>query len=136
MSIKTRRIKVGTPAKPDFPSGVPSLLVEETKAMERKRRRLEQQGERKFGSVKERDHSLDERAAAPEGELQNDILQHPELADKPQYDGTDSNLNPVPALNTDARREYDNAKNEQNLEYQMRMGLNPNFNKAPKPPGP
>ena len=74
-------------------------------------------------------------APNPEGELQNTILQHPEL-DNQRFDGVDPNLNPEPPLNTDARREFDNERREQEMEKQLRLGNMPKFNSAPKPQGP
>jgi hypothetical protein len=116
-----------------------SFLVEETKAMERKRRLAEQQGERRLASVKARDHSTDEtQHQAPEGEMQNNLLQHPDL-DSQRFDGIDPNLNPEPALNTDARREYDNEKREQEREKQNRLEHNltntntPRYSSTPRP---
>lgn len=116
-------------------SGV-SLLAEETKSMERKRRLVEQQGERNLGPVKAREHSEEDRKSEGlEGELQNTILQHPELNSQ-RFDGIDPNLNPEPPLNTDARREYDNEQREQEKEKQLRLGNMPSFRTAPTPRGP
>lgn len=113
-----------------------SFLTAETKSMDRARRLLEQDGERQLASVKARTHSeREEMQNSPEGELQNTILQHPEL-DSQRFDGIDPNLNPEPPLNTDARREYDNEKREQEMEKQLRLGNMPKFNTAPKPSGP
>lgn len=112
-----------------------SLLVAESVSMERKRREAEQQGHRQLGKVHAREHSEQEPDNAPEGELQNNILQHPEL-DSQRFDGIDPNLNPEPPLNTEARREYDNEKREQEKEKQLRLGNMPKFTTAPKPAGP
>lgn len=112
-----------------------SFLIAETKSMERKRRLAEQQGERRFASVKAREHPDEEMKVAPEGELQNNILQHPEL-DSQRFDGIDPNLNPEPPLNTEARREFDNEKREQDKEKQLRLGNMPKFTTAPTPRGP
>lgn len=113
-----------------------SILIEDTKAMERSRRLMEQQGERKLASVKARDHSNDEHMEqSPEGELQNNILQHPELASQ-RFDGVDPNLNPEPPLNTEARREFDNEKREQDKEKQLRLGNMPKHRTDPTPRGP
>lgn len=116
-----------------------TLLVAETKSMERTRRRAVQEWLRKkFASVKAREHSEEEmqQAPGPEGELQNSILQHPNL-DTQRFDGTDSNLNPEPPLNTEARREYDNERREQEKEKQLRLGLEnmPKFTSTPRPQG-
>lgn len=116
--------------------GRSSILIAETKAMERNRRLAEQQGERKLASVKAREHSPEsEVQPSPEGELQNSILQHPEL-DSQRFDGVDPNLNPEPPLNTEARREYDNERREQDKEKQLRLGNMPKFSTAPTPHGP
>lgn len=112
-----------------------SFLVAETKAMERKRRLAEQQGERQIAPVKAREHSEVESQPSPEGELQNNILQHPAL-DSQRFDGVDPNLNPEPPLNTEARREFDNEKREQEKEKQLRLGNMPKFTTAPTPRGP
>jgi DNA-nicking Smr family endonuclease len=112
-----------------------TFLVSETKAMERRRRLAEQQGERQLAPVKAREHSDQEPQSGPEGELQNSILQHPQL-DSQRFDGIDPNLNPEPPLNTDARREFDNEKREQDQEKQLRLGNMPKFTTAPTPRGP
>ena len=114
-----------------------SLLVAESKSMERKRRLAEQQGHRQLGhSVKAREHPDEEvKNTGPEGELQNDILQHPALKSQ-RFDGIDPNLNPEPPLNTDARREFDNEKRDQAQEKQLRLGNMPKFSTAPTPRGP
>lgn len=112
-----------------------SFLVDETKAMERAQRLLEQEGHRRLGArVHAREHNTEERQASPsqEGELQNSIPQHP-LLDGQRFDGIDPNLNPEPPLNTDARREYDNEKREQEMEKQLRLGNMPKFSSAPTP---
>lgn len=110
-----------------------SYLQDDTKSMDRSRRLMEQEGHRRIAKVHARNHENDEKtSAAPEGELQNTILQHP-LLDKQCFDGIDPNLNPEPPLNTDARREFDNAKREQEMEKQLRLGLMPKMQSAPKP---
>ncbi|AUH71864.1 putative Smr domain protein [Legionella sainthelensi] len=112
-----------------------SILVAETKAMERQRRLAEQQGERRLASVKAREHSNQEAQPSPEGELQNSILQHPELNSQ-RFDGVDSALNPEPPLNTEARREFDNERRNQEQEKQLRLGHMPKFTNTPRPRGP
>ena len=113
-----------------------SFLIAETKAMERSRRLAEQQGEQKLASVKARDHSNEDQIQQGlEGEVQNNILQHPEL-DSQRFDGIDPSLNPEPPLNSEARREYDNEKREQEKEKQLRLGNMPKFTTAPTPRGP
>lgn len=113
-----------------------SFLVDETKAMERRRRGAEQAGQRPLGIVNSREHSDEDRPnPGPEGELQNDMLQHPDLNSQ-RFDGIDPNLNPEPPLNSDARREFDNEKRNQEQEKQLRLGNMPRFSSAPKPAGP
>ena len=121
-----------------FPKGKRggSYLVEESRSMERQRRLIEQQGHRQLGRVNAREHPEEqEHAPAAEGDLQNNILQHPEL-DNQRFDGIDPNLNPEPPLNTEARTKYDNERREQEMEKQLRLGNMPKFTTAPKPAGP
>jgi len=103
--------------------------------MERERRINEQQGHRQLARVHAREHSEQLQQSGPEGELQNNILQHPEL-DNQRFDGIDPNLNPEPPLNSEARREYDNERREQEMEKQLRLGNMPKMSTAPKPQGP
>ncbi len=112
-----------------------SILVDETATMARAQREAEQHGHRRLAKVHARDHHEELQQIAPEGELQNSILQHPEL-DNQRFDGIDPNLNPEPPLNTEARREFDNEKREQDKEKQLRLGNMPKFSSAPKPQGP
>lgn len=115
------------------PQGKASYLVDETVSMDRQRRLEEQAGHRQLAKVNARAHS-DEVQVTREGELQNSILQHP-LLDGQRYDGIDPNLNPEPPLNTEARREFDNERREQEMEKQLRLGNMPKFSSTPKPPG-
>ena len=136
--MKTKKRAPNTRLPTRLPSGgrEGSYLANETKTMERKRRLAEQQGERQLGPVKAREHSEEEtKTNGPEGELQNSILQHPDL-DSQRYDGIDPNLNPEPPLNTDARREFDNEQRDQANEKQLRLGNMPKFTTAPTPRGP
>lgn len=126
----------------EMPSRIPkgkrgkSFLVAETKSMERKRRLMEQNGERRLARVNAREHSDEETPNnGPEEAAQNGMLQHPEL-DNQRFDGVDPNLNPEPALNTEARREFDNEQRDQNNEKQLRLGNMPKFSSAPTPRGP
>jgi hypothetical protein len=112
--------------------GKDSYLIEETKNMELQRRQMEIEAERKLARVNERDHSQDEQSA-PEGDLQNDIKNHPWL-DSQRFDGVDPNVSPVPPLNSEARREFDNALRLQNqLRNEKRMENTPKPSSAPKP---
>lgn len=112
-----------------------SILVDETDTMERQRRLNEQDGHRQLARVNARSH--EEKSAqqsAPEGELQNNILQNPWLNSQ-RFDGVDPNLNPEPALNSEAGREFDNERREQEKEKQLRLGNVPRISPAPKPQG-
>jgi hypothetical protein len=136
MSTKNRAPR--SPLSTRLPEGArdSSLLVAETKSMERKRRLAEQQGHRQLAPVKAREHGEEEpEHPNPEGELQNTILQHPELNSQ-RFDGIDPNLNPEPPLNSEARREFDNEKREQDKEKQLRLGNMPKFSSTPTPRGP
>ena len=129
--------EIGLPGRLPIDKGKTSqsYLVEETVSMMRAQREAEQQGHRRLAKVHAREHAEDVEQPAPEGELQNSILQHPEL-DNQRFDGIDPNLNPEPPLNTEARREFDNERREQEKEKQLRLGNMPQFTTAPKPQGP
>jgi hypothetical protein len=135
--MKTKKRAPNTDLPTRWPPGgrEGSFLAAETKSMERKRRLAEQQGERQLAPVKAREHPEEEPKNSPEGELQNSILQHPELNNQ-RFDGIDPNLNPEPPLNSEARKEYDNEKREQEKEKQLRLGNMPKFTTAPTPRGP
>jgi hypothetical protein len=115
-----------------------SLLKDETNLMWRQQRELEQAVLRQLASVHAREHTVDDsHQSAPEGERQNSIPVHPVIEKKGQmFDGIDPNVNPAPELNTDARREYDNERRNQEQEKQLRLGNMPSFTTAPKPHGP
>ncbi len=114
-----------------------SILVEETETMDRERRLAEQDGHRKRARVNAREHHerVAQQTQALEGSYENNILQHPALNNQ-RFDGVDPNVNPEPALNTEARREFDNERREQEMEKQLRLGNMPKFSTAPKPHGP
>ncbi|MFZ4077474.1 MAG: DNA mismatch repair protein MutS, partial [Legionellaceae bacterium] len=101
----------------------------ETRAMANDQREEEQQGHRRFARVHARERFDDEPKGSPEGEMQNDIPEHPWLGTK--YQGIDPDLNPNPPLNTEARRELDNLQLEKQLQYRLQHGLTPSS--APKP---
>ncbi len=130
-----RRKPIGAGSEwPEFSDA--SMLVEETESMERERRNQEQKGHQRVARVNQRNHAEREaQKQAPEGELQNSIMQNPWL-DSQRFDGVDPNLNPEPPLNTEARREYDNQRREQEMEKQLRLGNMPKMGTAPKPQGP
>ena len=118
------------------PKRTDSYLVDETGAMERQRRITEQEGHRRLARVNAREHPEGQpQNLSQEGELQNNILQNPWLNSQ-RFDGVDPNLNPEPPLNSEARREFDNERREQEMEKQLRLGNMPKFLTAPKPHGP
>lgn len=133
MSTEDRITKYGSGRRFPGGKGAVSMLAEETTSMDRRRREAEQEGHRKLARVNAREHSEETVQQAPEGELQNDILQHPNL-DSQRFDGCDPSVNPAPALNTDARTKYDNERREQEMEKQHRLGLTnmPKFNPRPE----
>ncbi len=114
-----------------------SYLVDETQSMERQRRIHEQDGHRRQAKVHAREHAnLDNASPGQnlEGQAQNNILQNPWLNSQ-RFDGIDPNLNPEPPLNTEARREFDNERRQQEMEKQLRLGNVPRVSPAPKPQG-
>lgn len=117
--------------------GKASFLTEETKTMDRQRRLKEQDGHRNYGRINAREHpdqSSQPSMAQQEGEVQNNILQNPWLNSQ-RFDGVDPNLNPEPPLNSEAGREFDNERREQEMEKQLRLGNMPRMSPAPKPQG-
>lgn len=115
-----------------------TYLSDDTVLLDRQRRQLEQEGHRHYGRVHAREHSTAEpstqQQVAQEGGVQNNILQNPWLNSQ-RFDGIDPNLNPEPPLNTEARREFDNERREQEMEKQLRLGNMPRVSPAPKPQG-
>jgi len=87
--------------------------------------------------ARERDIEEEPKADfAEEAQHGQGLQEHPFL-DKQQYDGIDPSVNPAPPLSdADARREYDNARNEQQLQHQLKLGLQPGKSFDPKPSGP
>lgn len=120
----------------------PSTFKQETRVMENARRDLEQTGHRRLGiAVHARERINDEPLSLEQGidaEAASSLMQNP-LLDNQRFDGVDPNVNPVPAMNTAARTEFDNIKREQELEKQLRLGLSPDnakrFNAKPTPRG-
>ena len=115
--------------------GSASYLVDETITMERERRIAEQKGHRQLTRVHAREHALEIPNTGPGEELQSSLLAHPEL-DNQRFDGADKTITAVPLWNTEARREFDNERREQEKEKQLRLGNMPKFSTAPKPQGP
>ena len=112
----------------------PSIVSEETAMMERQRRQIEQQCLTKYAKVNAREHKIEDNTPQNTNDLEmnNGIPQHPLLATQ-RFDGVDPNLNPEPPLNSAARVDYDNAKREQEMEKQYRLGLVPDFKNTPTP---
>jgi len=115
----------------------PSRYAAETKTMENARRDKEQAGHRKFGvKVHALERINDETPSVEAGlEIQSSLEVNPLLADSQRFDGIDPTVNPEPALNTDARREFDNEKRDQEMEKQLRLGNMPQMGRQfnPKP---
>ena len=114
-----------------------TYLAEDTVTLDRQRRIQEQEGHRHFARVNAREHSTEQapqQNMGHEGGVQNNILQNPWLNSQ-RFDGIDPNLNPEPPLNTEARREFDNERREQEMEKQLRLGNVPRVSPAPKPQG-
>lgn len=114
-----------------------SFLIEDTQAMERRRRLMEQDGERRIARVNARSHPETEATTGNylEEAAENGMLQHPNL-DSQRFDGIDPSVNPAPNLNGEARMNYDNERRNQEQEKQLRLGNMPKFGKAPTPGGP
>jgi hypothetical protein len=137
MSEKILPTDIGLPTR-DSSGGKrkASFLVEDSKSMERKRRLVEQDGERKIARVNAREHPDTEVSGDYlEEAAQNGMLQHPNL-DNQRFDGIDPTVNPAPDLNDEARMKHDNERRNQEQEKQLRLGNMPKFNKAPTPRGP
>jgi hypothetical protein len=120
----------------------PSTYKKETRVMENARKEREQVGHRRLGiSVHSRERANDEPLSLEQSidaEATSSLMQNP-LLDNQRFDGIDPNVNPVPAMNTEARTEFDNIKREQELQKQLRLGLSPDnakqFNAKPTPRG-
>jgi hypothetical protein len=112
----------GEPGFPTIPDGRETFLVDETKAMENERRLQEQRGHRKFARTITRDR-VDEPDNSQGNELsmQEGPKDHPFLQSQ-RFDGVDPNVSPAPEIGTEARREFDNEKREQDKEKQLRLG--------------
>lgn len=117
------------------------MLAEDTDVRRNKQRLMVQDGLRQQTGlpVKAREREITEESKVDfghEAQLGQGLQDHP-LLDKQQYDGTDPDVNPAPPLSdAEARREHDNARNEQQLQLQKRLGLQPGMSTAPKPQGP
>jgi len=122
------------PKKPE------TYLADDTVERENQRRPKEQEGLRRLSGMSVQAHDRDVPTESADLGIDQHmgagIEEHP-LLDKQQFDGIDASVNPAPSLSdAEARREYDNARNEQQLQKQLKLGLAPKMNTAPKPPGP
>jgi hypothetical protein len=122
------------------PTEPPTRFKKETKVMENMRRDMEQAGHRKFGVHVLANERSNEETLSNDLEMgmeqQSSLMENP-LLDSQRFDGIDPNVNPKPDLSSTARKEFDNAKREQEMEKQLRLGLMPGANKKfnPKPDG-
>lgn len=121
------------------PTTPPSIYKDITRPMENAHRDLVQNYLRQqLGiMVKSRERINDVvNSLEQEGQelSQSSIMSNP-LLDSQRFDGIDSNINPVPPLNSAARREYDNRLREQELDKQLRLGLTPRFDPKLRPSG-
>jgi hypothetical protein len=118
----------------------PSNYINENCDMAIGRRLIEQSGHRGLGiSVHANERVNDEPLSMEqslEAQSSSTLMSNP-LLDSQRFDGIDPNVNPAPALNTDARTEYDNLRRQQEMEKQLRLGLMPSNSKKfnPKPSG-
>lgn len=125
----------------EIPKPTDSFLADDTTVRLNQQRLLEQEGLRRLSGkrVIARDRDIREEPKADFGaeEQHGQGLQEHPLLDKQQFDGIDADVNPAPPLSDpESRREYDNARNEQQLQHQLKLGLQPGKSSAPKPPGP
>lgn len=110
-----------------------SSLREETFPMMLEQRDIEKKGHRALAKVNHVVHE-EKLGTGSEEALQNGIPQHPYFADTQRFDGIDPNTSPEPPLNSEARKEYDEKRNEQELQLKKRLELDyrPEFNPQPK----
>ena len=113
-------------------------LAEDTSNMMRDQRLDEQAGKRHLARVYAREHPVDEHGQQNQLGLgveeapENDIPPHKDL-DSQRWAGADKNLNIDPRNNPNAKMELENAEREQQIENQLRLGLMPGVNRAPRP---
>lgn len=125
-----------------------SILVEETKSMERSRRLKEQQGLRALiqARVLAKDHPTDSPAQELGEGYENEMLQHP-LLDGQHVDGIDNNP-PDPSLSPQAIEKHKEIQRKQKADQELKLSLNPAYQNRltnnpkfaprfnPKPGGP
>ena len=119
------------------PDGIP-YLTEDTDQFMYDQHADEQAGKRRLARVHAVEHEerIARAQALENGLSQEEVPQHPYL-DKQLFDGVDINLNIDPTNNPNAKIDLENAQREQQLEMQMRLGLQPGNSFTPKfkPPG-
>ncbi|VEG92342.1 hypothetical protein [Legionella spiritensis] len=119
----------------DLPTRLPSgkrkgsYLAKDTEGLERKRRQIEQDGERKLARVNAKEHSEKRSNATLDNE--NTMDEHPLLAIMQRFDGVEVDPPDHPL----AKIDFENARREQEMEKQLRLGNMPKFSTAPKPQG-
>jgi len=96
-------------------------LRSETRSMEIRQRELEQKGHRHFAKVNAREKNPNEPSRGHDLDHGNGMKEHP-LLQTQRFDGVDSNLNPSPPDNPDALWIYENERQEQEKEKQLRLG--------------
>ncbi len=113
--------------------GVP-YLTEDTDQFMYDQHADEQAGKRRLARVHALEHKERQttRNDLVDDGPQQEVPQHPYL-DKQLFDGIDINLNIDPTNNPNAKIELENAQREQQLEMQLRLGLQPGRSFAPKP---
>lgn len=111
-----------------------SYLQDDTSLLERSRHTIEQQGHRQYATVHAKEHPKED--APRDEDAQQHVLKENPWLDSQRFDGIDPNMSPAPLVNTEARREFDNLRREQEMEKQLRLGLAPGPRFKPKPQGP
>jgi hypothetical protein len=109
----------------------PAYLAEDTPKIMRAQRRDEQVGKRQIARVHAQDHEQDDHAltqgSGPDEEVSLDLAQHPLLLS--QYlDGAENRK-----LDRRAKVALENAKREQQLENQLKLGLAPGMSRHKTP---
>ena len=115
-----------------------SILPDEKESMERKRRKKVQDSLRQHLEVvvHAREHPEGEQKSTGNDLHQNNALDHPKLVERQDKDGLPPKLSDLPPADPEARRDFDNEKNKQDQEKQLRLGNMPKFTTAPRPGGP
>ena len=112
-----------------------SSLKEETVRMENSRRELEQSGHRNYARVNAKER-IDEPVQGDEPGQQQTLKEHP-LLNSQRFDGIDPSLNPNLMNNPDLLWVYEQEKQKQELEKQLRLGnelqLTKGHKNTPKP---